>query len=238
MTGGATRRDRGQCGGQRRRRAPALLLCIWACVAFVDLAPIAAAVAAEAETERAARASFREGEAAYAAGKYADALASYQAGYNALPLPGFLVNIAQCQRRLGDLARARATYQTFIMVAPDSPLVPEVRKLVAEVDVLLAETEAANRSAPSGTAESVGRAPAPFVPATSRKGSSPSTAAVSLAAPTQVSSTPASAAPRGRRWWLWGALAVAVVGGTVAAIALSSPDATVIHDGSLGTLRR
>ena len=51
--------------------------------------------------------------------------------------PGFLVNIAQCQRRLGDLKKARATYQKFVLVAPDSPLVPQVRSMIAEIDGLL-----------------------------------------------------------------------------------------------------
>ena len=30
---------------------------------------------------------------------------------------------AQCQRRLGDLKTARATYREFVLVAPDSRLV-------------------------------------------------------------------------------------------------------------------
>ena len=85
-----------------------------------------AALAAPNAAEREARRHFAEAELSYRAGHYADALAKYQAGYAATPLPGFLVNIAQCQRRLGDLKAARATYREFVLVAPDSRLVPEV----------------------------------------------------------------------------------------------------------------
>ena len=93
------------------------------------------------EAEREARAHFQAGEARFKAGAFDEALAAYQAGYDVLPLPGFLINVAQCQRRLGDLKTARATYQKFVLVAPDSPLVPQVRSMVAEIDGLLADSK-------------------------------------------------------------------------------------------------
>lgn len=212
----------------------------------VSAAPAAAPTAAQTE----ARAHFKKGEADYAAGNYVDALAAYQAGYDAEPLPGFLVNIAQCQRRMGDLGRARATYQKFIMVAPDSPLVPEVGKLVEDLDRLLAEAAAAERAVPATeparlagneTMEpSTGTGPA------TRDGTSP--AQISLAAatpaeeaPKHVDETAADTQPgSGRRWWLWGgAAAVVVVGAATTAFVLSRGDgATTIHEGSLGTVRR
>src|SRR6185369_2081318 len=97
--------------------------------------------AAPSEAERTARSHFQAGEAHFKAGAFDEALKEYQAGYDAKPLPGFLVNIAQCQRRLGDLKTARATYQKFVLVAPDSPLVPQVRSMIAEIDNLLANGE-------------------------------------------------------------------------------------------------
>ncbi len=84
--------------------------------------------------QREARRHFDEAELSYRAGHYAEALVKYQAGYAAVPLPGFLVNIAQCQRRLGDLKTARATYREFVLVAPDSRLVPEIETLIKELD--------------------------------------------------------------------------------------------------------
>src|SRR4029079_12234727 len=96
-----------------------------------------AARAASPEAEKEARAHFQAGEARFKAGAFDEALAEDQKGYAAKPLPGFLVNIAQCQRRLGDLKAARATYQKFVLVAPDSPLIPQVRSMIAEIDALL-----------------------------------------------------------------------------------------------------
>jgi tetratricopeptide (TPR) repeat protein len=93
--------------------------------------------AANPDAEKQARRSFERAEAHFKAGLFAEALPEYQDGYEQLPLPGFLINIAQCQRRLGDLTQARATYRKFILIAPDSPYVPEVRSLVAEIDQLL-----------------------------------------------------------------------------------------------------
>jgi len=59
-----------------------------------------------------------------------------------------------------------------------------------------------------------------------------------LPAPVLVAAAPAKDEPSHRRWWLWGALGAVVVGGAVAAIALSTGGTTTIHDGSLATLRR
>jgi tetratricopeptide (TPR) repeat protein len=189
-------------------------------------------VAAASEKEREARAHFQTGEAHFKAGAFDDALAAYQAGYDAKPLPGVLVNIAQCQRRLGDLKAARATYQKFVLVAPDSPLLPQVRSMIAEIDALL-EKSASEK--PSAAAEEEAKPPEPAatpVPAAARR----EQPAAVLAAPA-TEPRAESEAPR-RRWWLWGALGAVVVGGAVTAFVLSTGGTTTINDGSLGTLRR
>ncbi len=191
--------------------------------------------------ERQARHRFDEAEASYRAGRYADALAKYQAGYAAMPLPGFLVNIAQCQRRLGDLKTARATYREFVLVAPDSRLVPEVETLINQLDDLIADL-AAGGSGQTVAALGGGGAD---VHATDPAAAPLSLAASAPAAETAFVATPApdaSDAPAKRshtRWWLWGSVAVAAIAGGVATgIALSSPGTTTIRAGSLGTLSR
>jgi tetratricopeptide (TPR) repeat protein len=185
-----------------------------------------AAWAASSEAEKEARAHFQAGEASFKAGAFDEALAEYQKGYDAKPLPGFLVNIAQCQRRLGDLKKARATYQKFILVAPDSPLVPQVRSMIAEIDGLLEKEDENAPAAPGGDAkpEVAIAAPAPAAPVLVAAAPAPAPAA----SPEQ---------PR-HRWWLWGAIGAVVVGGAVTAVALSTGGTTTIHDGSLATLRR
>lgn len=186
--------------------------------------------AAPSAAEREARTHFQAGEARFKAGAFDEALKEYQAGYDAKPLPGFLVNIAQCQRRLGDLKTARATYQKFIIVAPDSPLVPQVRSMIDEIDGLLANLE---KSKPSEEAAAEETKPEPEAPPAPKAVEEPPLVLVSPAP------APAPAPERSsHRWWLWGAIGAVVVGGAVTAYVLTSGGTTTIHDGSLATLRR
>ena len=198
------------------------------------------AVADNVSPEREARRHFEEAEAAYKAGHYADALEKYQAGYAAKPLPGFLVNIAQCQRRLGDLKGARTTYRQFLLVAPDSRLVPEVQDLIKRLDDVIADLEAGKTSsereaAASGDVDAAELAPPPVLPAAAATEKAPLVAAPRA----DETPAPAPAAHSRTRWWLWGGIAAAAIaGGVVAGLALSSPENTTIRSGSLGTLSR
>jgi hypothetical protein len=194
------------------------------------------AIAASADAEKQARRSFQRAETHFKAGLFAEALAEYQDGYERLPLPGFLINIAQCQRRLGALAQARATYRKFMLVAPDSPYVPEVKSLVAELDNLLDSPPAA--APPPGQAETSPVSPPSVATAPASQTLAGATAAPAESLVTVPASRPPPAAT-GRRWWLWGGIGAAVVAGTVTAIVLlRSPGTTTLHEGSLGTLRR
>lgn len=224
--------------------------------------------AADAEADRAARAHFRQAEEKYAAGSYAEALSEYQAGYDVQPLPGFLVNIAQCQRRMGDLERARATYGKFVLVAPDSPLLPEVRGLIEELDRLIAETERA-RALPSAAEDAAANPPTGSQH--QRSGRAGAAGQVSGASGGRTILQPSAIEPPGRvrtgvaagvdlteapmeptehvsddrpamtshrRWWLWGSVAAVAVGAATVAALLSAPGTITTHDGSLGSLRR
>lgn len=222
--------------------------------------------AGDPRTQRLARQHFKQGESFFAAGKFAEALAEYQAGYDAEPLPGFLVNIAQCHRRRGDLGLARTTYEKFVMVAPDSPLVPEVRRLIAEVDKLLADSAAASTRAADDTGENhapaqppaaVGDEIAPLgsIDQGSEAGRGTGPASAAAKAEAQASSAPPLLASRDDRrpsspstspsWasrhkaWLWGGAAAVLVGGAATTfLLLRSPAPNQIHDGTLGSLRR
>jgi hypothetical protein len=203
-----------------------------------------AALAAPNAAEREARRHFDDAELSYRAGHYAEALAKYQAGYAAVPLPGFLVNIAQCQRRLGDLKTARATYREFVLVAPDSRLVPEVETLIKQLDTLIADLAAGGSGQPAAEVGAGGadvHATDPSAPPLSLAPVAPQDAPVE--APALIATpVPIAEAPRPRshaRWWIWGGIAVAaIVGGVATGIALSSPGTTTIRAGTLGTLSR
>jgi tetratricopeptide (TPR) repeat protein len=107
------------------------------------------------EAEQQARRIFQNAEAHFRSGLLAEALAEYQAGYDIAPLPGFLINIAQCHRRLGDLTLARATYRKFILIAPDSPFVPQVKELIVELDNLARDPEKPAESTQAAQPEQV-----------------------------------------------------------------------------------
>jgi len=208
---------------------------------FATLAASAGPAAAAPEAQREARRAFESAEAHFRAGEFAEALADYQAGYLASPLPGFLVNIAQCERRLGDLKKARATYQKFVIVAPDSPLVPQVKGLINELDRLLADLDDDKPARPTVPSLATDGEPSTGAPAPTTQrldlrdgvAASPAADALLVATPAPPAEKPASR----RRWWLWAGIGTAVACGVVTAFLLA-PGASTVHDGSLGTLRR
>jgi tetratricopeptide (TPR) repeat protein len=207
---------------------------------LVGLRPARAELSA---AEREARRRFDEAEISYRGGRYAEAVVEYQAGYAAMPLPGFLVNIAQCQRRLGDLKTARATYREFVLVAPDSRLVPEVEKLIHQLDGLIADLASGGDGAAAaqigtGTGADVHATDPNAPPPLALAAPGPSTndaALVASPAPISAAATPRSHA----RWWIWGGVAAAAVAaGVIAGLALASPGTTTINSGTLGTFSR
>jgi len=211
-------------------------------ILLVLLLGSAPARSAPSEAEQQARRSFERGEEHFKAGLFAEALAAYRAGYDQLPLPGFLINIAQCQRRMGDLVQARTTYRKFLMVAPDSPYVDEVKALIAELDKLVEDSEAgapseAGKTEAAATAGETALTPPPMAAQGLPAGAPPAgDSAVELV---EAPALPPAPATTGTRWWLWGTIGVAAVAGAVVTIyALKSPETTTVHEGSLGTLRR
>ena len=64
--------------------------------------------------ETKARALFGEAQKAYDLGQFDQALTRYTEAYKLRPLPGFLFNIAQCQRQLGNFKEASFFYGRFI----------------------------------------------------------------------------------------------------------------------------
>ena len=102
----------------------------------VALAPLAAHATPADDAK--AKALFKEGEKAYNVGDFEGALAKYQEAYQLSPLPGFLFNMAQCYRQLGNFERASFMYGRFIDLSkPKAPNVEMAARLKAEMDALL-----------------------------------------------------------------------------------------------------
>jgi hypothetical protein len=191
---------------------------------------------------RAAHRHFDRGEVLFVNRQYAEALVEFEAGYAAVPLPGFLINIGQCRRHLGDMTGARAAYDAFLAHAPDSPLAPEVKALVREL--VLTPPSLVVGPPPSRAAPSLA---APAVRASTAAPRAPARVNLELArVAADPDAEPAPAAPsrppasNGRRsWWIWGAVTLAIV--VTSAVVLGSGGGgtnSTIHDGTIGTLRR
>jgi tetratricopeptide (TPR) repeat protein len=113
----------------------------WPRHAFVAALVLAAAPTAHAQPAATAPVNavdeahqhFLAGEAAYRAGHWADALEQFSAGFGLDPRPEFLLNLAQTRRHLGRLDEAIANCESFLAVAPTSPLAGQVWKLLGEL---------------------------------------------------------------------------------------------------------
>jgi tetratricopeptide (TPR) repeat protein len=101
-------------------------------VALVLAAPLIAF--AEDKATKAARRHYEKGEKLFALGRFDDALIEYEAAFDAKPLPGFLFNIGQCHRNLGDLDAAIFSFKKYLSLAPEAENRESVEALIAELE--------------------------------------------------------------------------------------------------------
>ena len=89
---------------------------------------------AEDADTKAARKHFQRGEKLFNLGKFDDALGEYEAAYERKPLPGFLYNIAQCHRNLGNYKQAVFGYRNYLRQVPDAGNRDAVLDLIDELE--------------------------------------------------------------------------------------------------------
>jgi len=161
-----------------------------------------------------ARAHYRLGKEAYAADRFDEAYREFEAGYRLSNRPAFLLNMGHARRRRGDLPEARALYQRFLFLQPDSPY-------RAEVEAILGQIEEPKR--PIET-------PAPAMLAV------PAAIPPPVPRPPLISTAPPPAPPPARtRWWLWAGAGGAVIAAVVVGVLATGGD-SYTRQGSLGTL--
>lgn len=136
-----------------------------AAIAMVIVLVVAPLAHAESEAER----LYNQGQQAYEALRYDDALAAWEKSYALSKLPALLFNIAQAQRlrgKPGDCTKATANYRKFIALAPKSTERPTAEGFIAELAPCV-EQEAKPQPAPvvppptAVTAPPVASEPAP-----------------------------------------------------------------------------
>ena len=106
-------------------------------VALVLAVPLLAA--AEDKATKAARRHYDKGEKLFALGRFDDALVEYEAAFEAKPLPGFLFNIGQCHRNLGDYDAAIFSFRKYLELDPEAEDREEVEELIEELEEKAAE---------------------------------------------------------------------------------------------------
>jgi len=205
-------------------------------VSFVGTARVASA---GGDDEKQARALYERAEKSFDVGKFSEALTDYQAAYEAKPLPGFLFNIAQCYRNMGNFERARFFFRRYLTLDPKAPNRRRVDELIAEMSKQLDAQAAAAATAPpttppaaeaAPTAPPATAAPAPATAAPTAPPAAPVETTAATAAPVLVA-TPAAPSepsephrPMWKRWWFWTGVGAVVAGGVVAGILLSRPE--------------
>jgi tetratricopeptide repeat protein len=228
------------------------------CAAILLIAaPGRGAAAGKSESDKAARAHFQQAEKAFNLGNFEEALAAYQAAYAAKPLPGFLFNLAQCQRNLGNQERALFFYRRYLELEPQTPNRAVVEGLIAESEKRLAAQPAAAGLAPAPAAASPPPPPVLAPP--------PPSAPVTVAPPAETAAAPVAPSPAPapstimeappetppmlvttgsvpppplyRRWWFWATLGGVAAAGVATALLISSGHGTAAApSGNLGTI--
>jgi tetratricopeptide (TPR) repeat protein len=199
-----------------RGQGVAALLCVTALL-------LALRGTAQAEDAEAGRRYFKRGQELLKANDYRGAVKAFEAGYAAAPRVGFLLNIGNCYRKLGELGKAREHYWRFLDASPkDHPSRPSVMEYLRAIKQI--EEDGASMDA----AAAAGRAPPPPPPPVTEpvplSPSAPAPVPQALSArPEEVAPSPGlsvvDAPPRAeekppvyKRWWFW-----TLVGGAVAA---------------------
>ena len=179
-----------------------------AVVLLVSTALVTPARAGSADDEQRARGHYEIGLGLYRLGDYHAALKEFAAGYELARKPGFLLNLGQTYRKLGELRDARDMYRQFLAESQkDDPARPEARKVLAEIEQAIRKQPPEPRFAPRA-ASSASATPTPpaartpaaaptatTTPATGAAAPTPPAAAAeptSAAGPSDIAPTPAT----------------------------------------------
>jgi tetratricopeptide (TPR) repeat protein len=116
-------------------RLQLLVLCLALCSAL----PLQAQEEIPPERVEAAKKLYVDATAAYDAERFAEALALFERAYESAPLAGFLFNIGQCHRQLGDDHAALDHYRRYLAADPEAGNREEVEGMIEVLEATMPE---------------------------------------------------------------------------------------------------
>ena len=198
-----------------------------------------AAPATVAAGDKASRELFQRAEKSFNLGRFPEALADYQAAYEAKSLPAFLFNIAQCYRNMQSYERARFFFRRYLALDPRTSNRRLVEDLIAEMTRELDKSEKSEKAEQVEKSDDHQAAPAALVaapapaPAVAPPPAPPPPAPVPALALEREAPPPAESRPIYKRWWFWTGAGALVAAGVVTAILIARSGNP---QGSLGTI--
>lgn len=189
----------------------------------------------ESKSNRAeSRELFLEGETKYNLAEFGEALKLYSRAYELFPHPGFLFNIGQCHRNLGNYDKAVFFYMRYLASAESVPNRKMVENLIKESEKKqkVAALEAKKRKEMLKAHRQKDRREREHKEAETRKTQPylPSTSDPPLKQKDEK--------PYYKRWWLWTTIGSGVAAAVITGLALglSQKSTTVLPSGEMGTI--
>jgi tetratricopeptide (TPR) repeat protein len=96
---------------------------------------------AEDAAERASRRYYERGQKLFNLQKFEQALEQFQKAFDAKPFPGFLFNIGQCHRNLGDYDAAIFSFKRYLRLDPEAENREQVEALIEDLEQKKAEAD-------------------------------------------------------------------------------------------------
>jgi tetratricopeptide (TPR) repeat protein len=143
----------------------------------------------------------------YDQGRFEEAAQIYATAYQREPLPGLLFNLGQCQRQLGDRARAAYFFHRYLDLAPKGRHAPVARALLEQL--------------PTDRPTLEGREPPVSAASILTPPSKPERANRRILSSDIAGISSEAKIPLHQRWWFWATVS-AVTAGTLAAVVVSA----------------
>ncbi len=208
------------------------------------------------DAKHAAKARFMAGQKHYNLNEFPEALREFKEAYRLYSDPVFLFNLGQCERQLGHAEEAIRFYRNYLREQPKAQNRAEVQRRIDELETALKAKQAeaekavvpaapAEAAAPPPSPPPIPSAPAPAevpvgaapLPSPEAPPANPAEAAptVSRIDLTTAPTPPAEPVPVYKRWWVWTAAAVVLVGAGIGIYAAGANNETGAPDSGLGS---